>query len=47
MPEDEERHELCRTILNDCCSFEVDRRGNVLNYELNEANDCCDTHADM
>jgi RNA polymerase sigma-70 factor (ECF subfamily) len=35
------RHRL-RKILNDCCSFELDRRGNVLDYERNEIQDYCD-----
>jgi len=33
------------TMLKDCCEFQFDRRGNVLDYESNAAS-CCDEECD-
>jgi RNA polymerase sigma-70 factor (ECF subfamily) len=35
---------LLRERLDDCCRFEIDRRGNVMDYERRQQNDCrnCD-----
>ncbi len=30
-----------RKMLLDCCSFEQDRRGNIIDYKRNEPRDCC------
>jgi RNA polymerase sigma-70 factor (ECF subfamily) len=38
--------ERLRAELERCCSFELDRRGNVLDYERRAAGACCDVCGD-
>ena len=38
--------EKLKAILNECCSFEQDRHGNIVDYQQNNTGNCCDPSHD-